>query len=436
VRIGASLGVSILAAVGLTVAAMIALAAASGTVVLPVDATLPILVALALLCVVGLTLRDHPTAAWLSTVGAAAIATAELAAIARASRQQVDDSTWRWMAMAVCLGAIFSTGIAAAYASDPRRRLGPWVPAVGFAVVAVAFGAAAVALADPAGGTFIDSVETDIGLIGTLNLVTRVFLLGTIGLVVLGLVGDARPAGRRASRRVATLHPAPTGWVERLRYGEVWARLFIEEISPGRSRARRAALTERARLARDLHAEVVPAIRRAIAAAEQDGSPEHLATSLRAVLREVDALGRSEHAIQLEVGGILPALEWLAERTEDRSTIRVDIEVEQDGADGGQPPRDVCASAFRVATLALDNAARHAPGAHVRVTADIAPDRLTLAIADDGPGIAAGATQQAIADGRRGLADMQEEALACGALLVVGGADRGVGTSVRFTWPG
>ena len=178
-------------------------------------------------------------------------------------------------------------------------------------------------------------------------------------------------------------------------------------------------MSERSRIARDLHAEVVPAVRRALAEAERDGSVERLAASLRDVLHEVDALVGSEHAIQLEFGGLVPALEWLAERVEERSEVRVMIHVD-DGAGGrpGDPPMEVAAAAFRVAGLALENVIRHAPGCQATVEVQVAGDRVHLAIADDGPGLPTDVERTAAGAGHRGLADMVAEASGCGASLV------------------
>ena len=63
----------------------------------------------------------------------------------------------------------------------------------------------------------------------------------------------------------------------------------------------------------------------------------------------------------------MPGIEWLAERVEDRSDVRVEIVV--DGGDGVRSPgvarpvrpRGTERAAFRVAQLALDNVVRHAP---------------------------------------------------------------------------
>jgi signal transduction histidine kinase len=183
----------------------------------------------------------------------------------------------------------------------------------------------------------------------------------------------------------------------------------------------------------------VPAVRRALTEAERDGSVEHLAASLRDVLHEVDALVASEHAIQLEFGGIVPALEWLAERVEERSTVRVTMDVDEwpEGRHG-QPPMEVAAAAFRVAALALENVVRHAPESQATVHIRVGPERLRLVIADNGPGLPAEIERTAATAGRRGLADMVAEASGSDASLRVdrgGSTADGPGTTVTFDWP-
>ncbi|MDH4141482.1 MAG: hypothetical protein OEV61_02630 [Chloroflexota bacterium] len=406
---------------------------------------LPILVVAAALCVVGLTLRRHPTVAWLATVAALTIATVDLASMARASRSSMDAEAWRWLSVALCVGAVFATGAAVAYAADPRRRIGPWVMILGAIAIAAVVGAGAWALAR-ASAVFADPAGTELFPLGTLSLVTRAFLVSVVGFVALGLVGDGRPAARRARRRVAVRFPAPVTARQRAAYVRAWVEAFADELAPGRTRARRAVLSERSRLARDLHAEVVPAVRRALAEAERDGSAERLSTALRDVLLEVDALVQSQHAIQLEIGGLVPALEWLAERAEDRSGVQVTIDVldgtpagprptRGDTEGGERPPSEVAAAAFRIAGLALENVVRHAPGAHVRIDAIVRRDRVDLGISDDGPGISVEAARAAESAGRRGLVDMDAEAAACGGALAVESAAAGSGTSIRFNWP-
>jgi signal transduction histidine kinase len=419
------------------VAALLRLQPGVDAVALTPDDLVPLLIAVAALCVVGLARQHRPTAAWLASIVALALATVEIAGVTRALRPSLDPDAWQWLSIALCVTAVLASMAAVAYAADPRRRLARWLPVVGGAVVVALLGTGVWALATT--GHAAPPTGADATSLGNLSVVTRASLGSVVLFVGLGLLGDARPAAARARRRVAITRSTPDTPSERVDYAMTWVRAFLDESAPGRTRAHRAALSERSRIARDLHADVVPAVRRALAEAERDGSVEHLAVSLRDVLHEVDALVGSEHAIQLEVGGIVPALEWLAERVEERSTVRVTMNVE-DWPDGrlGQPPMDVAAAAFRVAGLALENVIRHAPGSKATVHIRVGPERLRLVIADDGPGLPAEAERTAASAGRRGLADMVAEASGSDASLQLargdGVADR-PGTTVTFDWP-
>jgi signal transduction histidine kinase len=273
--------------------------------------------------------------------------------------------------------------------------------------------------------------------------------LAVIGsLLVIGLVRDLRPPFTRTRERVAAGEAGPS------RSGGALSvvRIFVDELVPGREAGRaEAAEDERGRLAADLHAEVLPSLRRALAEAEAGGTVERLAADLRTAVDEVESLLVARRSIVLEELGLLAAIEWLAERIEDRSDVRVEIEVAGDGAGGGssssgsgpgspasggaaRPPREVERAAFRVAQLALDNVIRHAPGSTARVAVSVAPTAVRLRIQDDGDGPPVDEAA-ALRGGRRGIADMRAEARACGASLTVGTGQEGRGTAVELRWP-
>jgi signal transduction histidine kinase len=428
-------GLAAVVAVG--VAALLRLRPGADPVELTPDSLVPLLIAVAALCVVGLTREHRPSVAWLASIAALSLATVEIAGVTRELRPSLGPDAWRWLSLTLCLTAILASMAAVAYAVDPGRRLTRWLPVVGGLVVVTLLGVGVWAV----GTTSLAGPPTGASAspLGNLSVVTRASLGSVVVFVALGLLGDARPAAERARRRLAITRPTPHTPSERADYAMAWLRVFLDEIAPGRSRAHRAALFERSRIARDLHAEVVPAVRRALAEAERDGSVEHLADSLRDVLHEVDALVGSEHAIQLEVGGIVPALEWLAERVEERSTVRVTMNVEEwPEGPAGQPPMEVAAAAFRVAGLAFENVIRHAPESQATVHIRVGPERLRLVIADDGPGLPAEIERFAAIEGHRGLADMVAEASGSAASLRI---DRGAGTgdrpgtTVTFDWP-
>lgn len=394
----------------------------------PNDALIPLLAAAGCLCVVGLTHTSHPTIGWLATIGAASVVTLDLAAYAREVRPSVSEEAWRWLGIAVSLGALLAAGSAAAYAATRVRLRHRWLAAAGIAAVGALAAVAGWAVANPTDTTFVAG-----SALGSLGMVTRLFLVITTVFTGIGVIGDLLPAADRARRRVDTGGERIGSTGERV---VAWLRAFGDELSPGRLRARRAVLAERSRVARDIHADVVPGLRKALADAERGAPPDQLAASLRDVLADVEAVGTAQHPIQLEIGGLAAALEWLAERVESRSDVRITLNIADPGGEAsGEPPAEVAASAFRVAALALDNVVRHAAGRSVVVDVRSEARLVDLSIIDDGPGIADGALVKARDDGRRGLADMAAEASESGGALQVTEGPAGVGTCVRFAWP-
>ena len=393
------------------------------------DEMLPFLIAAAALCVIGLSARRRPTIAWLAIIGCVATITIDLAAFGRAQRYVLPAETWRWIALAIVLSAILSTSAAAAYAAHPEHRLRSWMPLFGVVAVLLVFGIGAWALATPDPSVGVDDTSS----LGDLGLVTRAFLITTVALTLLTALGELRPAADRASKRLAITGATRRHSDGRIRYAAAWFPAFVDELSPGKEQARRAANAERARLARDLHAVVVPDLRRALDEAQRAGSVDRLAGSLRDALQQVEAMMGSRDAIGLDIGGLVPALESLAERTEERSDVRVTIDVIDDTAGSpGSPPREVEAAALRVATLALDNVTRHAPTATVRLEVTRQASCVRLAIEDSGPGLH---LDTAAGSAGRGLVDMATEAALCGASIRSGLGSGGLGTVIAFDWP-
>jgi signal transduction histidine kinase len=392
------------------------------------DDLVPALIATALLCVAGLTLRTHSSVNWLAIIGAASVATADLARYARLVRADVDAVTWQWLAIAVSLSALVALGAATAYASSRPGLAGRWISVGGIAVMLVVSAAAVWAVTNPSNTTFDFIAGSPLGSLG---LVTRSFLVLTTAFVVIGILGDLLRPAERAWHRVGLTHRAPGRPVQKLR---AWAEAFADELSPGRARARWAMLAERSRVARDLHADVVPGLRAALADAERGASPDQLAAALRDVLADVEAVGGAQHPIQLEIGGLVPALEWLVERVERRAHLPVTLDIEEGADYAGEPPKDIALTAFHVTALALGNVVRHAPESQAAVTVRAEADLVEVSVRDDGPGISEEAIVAARANGRRGMADMAAEAAACGAIVDVGPGPGGVGTLVTFAW--
>src|SRR4029453_12177409 len=142
---------------------------------------------------------------------------------------------------------------AAAYGfSRPRLRAGRLGVEATLVATLVISGTAVWALSNPTDVTFIGATASGLGSLG---LVTRTFLVLTPLFTAVGLVADVLPAPERARGRVGPAHGGAASRTERVRG---FARAFADELSPGRSRARWAVLSERHRFPRDIHADRVP----------------------------------------------------------------------------------------------------------------------------------------------------------------------------------
>ena len=390
-----------------------------------------LLIATAALCVAGLARRRHLSAVWLGCVVAATFAYLDLVAAVRTGMVAPDPSSLGWSMGVTGLAGIASVAIAGGYATARSRSLGRWVGGIAvFGVALVVLTASVVVATTGVGSSPLVDARNAVGLM------TRTTLLAVLTITAVGILGDLRPAVRRASLRleVEAVDRPPT-WGRR-------AAVLADEVAPGRRRAERAAAEERTRIAADLHAHVVPPVRHALEAAERGGSPEDLVATLRTVLADVDAMTAERHSVTLEALGLVAALEQLAERIEDRSDVRISIDIMAGPASPllsdteQRPPRDVERAAFRIGQLALDNVVRHAPSATVRIEVVATSGAVRLAIVDDGPGLTADREAWASAAGRRGLADMRMAAEQCHGSLAVGDdKGAGAGASIRFSWP-
>ena len=359
-----------------------------------------------------------PTLAWCANIVGSTASALGAVGLVREIREAGGDQRVPLLSALVLVALLVPPAIAAAYATHDGRR--PRVVAV------VTWGVFLVL------GSLLATSYLERTLSGGGGGVPGWAWLGVIAaLTLVGLVRDLRPAFARTRERIAAGGSAgavPGGPLSAV-------RIFVDELVPGRAAGRaEAAEDERGRLAADLHAEVLPSLRQALAEAEAGGTVERLAADLRSAVDEVESLLVARRSIVLEELGLLAGVEWLAERVEDRSAVRVEIEVDTAEAGGGRPPRDVERAAFRVAQLALDNVVRHAPGSTARVRLATSSTGVRLRIEDDGGGPAAD-EEAATRGGRRGIADMRAEARACGAALAIGRGTDGVGTAVDLRWP-
>jgi len=394
------------------------------------DGYLPVLVAAGLLCLALLVHRRAPAIAWVTLITSGLVASGVPIALSRATDPgSLDLATWLVVAARSSGAAIVTTAIAALYATRPERQATRRVTTLATILVAWLTAACALVIILVIAGARADPALTWVDLaVRPTALVIHIVLV----LTLFGVAGDIRAAAVRADAR-AELRDWPPGPATGGIPLDRRLRAILRELVPGAAEADTVALeTERARLAGDLHAVVLPSLRRAIADVEAGGSADTLAARLRVIDLELERLMADRWPVVLDAFGLVAAVEELAERTEADDRLRVGLEIV---ADDGRPPRDVERAAWRIVQLALDNAVRHAAAEQVAVLLDLAPERVEVTIADDGLGLEPAAAGEVARAGGRGLVDLRRRAAAVGGRVEVG-PNRPTGTRVRFTWPG
>jgi signal transduction histidine kinase len=383
----------------------------------------PILTGAAGVCAALLLRRPAPSLAWLALIVGSLIAASLPFGRSRAANPYVGIDAWLDLAVAAAGAALITMAIAVGYALRPSRRPGRWSATLALAAwvwLAIAFSttiglmATGLARPDPA-FTWLDVAALPL----------EYFLHFVLAVTAIGVVADVRSGMQRAMDQEPAAVGAAARTPERIRSVAV---ATFRELVPGGSAVTEARLAaERSSLAGDLHAVVLPGLRRAIAEAESGGDPDALARHLRTIDLELERLMADRWPVVLEAFGLVAALEDLAERIEADSRLAVQIDV---GRTGARPPATIERAAWRVAQIAIDNAARHAMAGLVSIAVSVDPDRLSLVVTDDGTGFDPATTGRI---GARGLADATRRAAAIGATVRVDSRPAG-GTSVAFDW--
>lgn len=214
-------------------------------------------------------------------------------------------------------------------------------------------------------------------------------------------------------------------------HAEVEAQLA--DVQASRARIVSAGDAERRRLERDLHdgaqqrlVALSLALRRTRTRVAETTDPD-LAEGLdeaggmvRAALDELRELARGIHPAVLTEAGLAGAIAALATSSP--------VEVTVVAVPSRRLAPDVEAAAYFFVSEALANVAKHAPSATATVRAEIERDRLTLEVADDGPGGAA-------ASGGSGLLGLEDRIEAAGGRLDID-SPPGRGTRLRAWLPG
>jgi two-component system, NarL family, sensor kinase len=392
-----------------------------------IDGLLPELVAGAALCVGLLARRWAPALAWVALIVASLVAASIPIAVSRAADPVATGlGTWLVVAARSSAAAILTVLVAALYATRSERRATGRVTTLATFLVAWLVMACLLVVVLVIAGARYDPAFSWVDLA---TWPTSVFIQFVLVLTAFGVAADLRAASLRADARLAA-DPGSRADDDAERFGDR-LRATLRELVPGQAEAQAAAVeSERVRLAGDLHAVVLPALRRAIAEIEAGAPVEALAGRLRTVDLELERLMADRWPVVLEAFGLVEALEDLAERTEADGAVRVGLEVE--GA-AGRPRPEIERTAWRVAQVAVDNAVRHAAATQITIVIAVAPDLVRLSVADDGRGLD---PTDPIRTSARGLNDIARRAAAVGGRVVIESASpAGSGTVVRFDWP-
>ena len=201
------------------------------------------------------------------------------------------------------------------------------------------------------------------------------------------------------------------------------AALAIES-SRLRDQARRAAaITERTRLARELHDSVTQSLysvtlyaeaaNRLLGAGQSTAAADHLRElrdTAQAALREMRLLIFELRPLALEKSGLVAALQARLEAVEGRGGIQTELVVEGEE----RLPNVIQEELYHIAREALNNVLKHANARRVRVLLHFEEKLTRLQVWDDGAGFE---PNQALAGGGLGLDGMFERAQAIGGTL-------------------
>ncbi len=199
---------------------------------------------------------------------------------------------------------------------------------------------------------------------------------------------------------------------------------------------------ERRTIARELHDEVGQALSLLLltlhvlrGARSEEERASCLADSIGLVertLQQVRDLSLDLRPSVLDDLGLVPALEWQADRLARKAGLRARVRAE--GVPGRLAP-ELETACFRVAQEALTNVVRHARARQVSLELRQDDSQITLTVRDDGRGFdVQAAHERARGGGSMGLLGMRERAALVGGNLSLESAP-GRGTEIRARFP-
>lgn len=249
---------------------------------------------------------------------------------------------------------------------------------------------------------------------------------GSAGTLVVSPRRGERTLDPADARLLAAMSPY---WVAALR-----ASALAQDLAAEQERVTLAAGAERARLRQDLHDGLGPALGGIALGAE--AAHGLVRTDPDAAVAMIDRIGVEAVAATEEVRRVIDDLRpsaldsaGLGEAiglAADRVAAAVSVDLEGDLA---SVPRDVAAAAYRIASEALTNVARHSGATSCWVRVGLVPEGLRLSVRDNGGGVPDQASTAGV-----GLASMRHRAALLGGHVTVRPVDP-TGTEVSATLP-
>jgi signal transduction histidine kinase len=220
--------------------------------------------------------------------------------------------------------------------------------------------------------------------------------------------------------------------------------IYLDQVARDRDEARALVDAERLRIARELH-DVVAfsfatiSVQAGVAVHLAEERPDVAAEALRAIKAISGEASREMRSIlgmlRRTAGGEdqpSPGLAGLQALAKTTTGARLPTQVVVSGEARSLPPA-VDRAAYRIVQEALTNALRHAGPASAVVTLRYEPDRLVIAVLDDGDGCARSDGHEEPGGGH-GIAGMRERVLTLGGEFHAGPC-RGGGFRVRACLP-
>ena len=187
--------------------------------------------------------------------------------------------------------------------------------------------------------------------------------------------------------------------------------------------------SERARIAADIHDDVIQDLSMLVHRLDRAGEDDAAAT-LRAAIDRLRAICADLRLPVIHDLGLAAALEALV--GEVRAASGIDIDLRYDGEE--RLPYDVELGLYRIAQEAVANAIKHGrPPITVRLRAE--SGRAELEVEDRGSGVGEDALARPASPGHLGFLTMAQRAAKLGAELAVADRPEG-GTRVRVVWSG